>query len=63
MCEASVYMEKGGVEELVLEGVEIVEDQGDELRLVGIFGEETRLKARIKQFSLVNHRIVLEPLS
>jgi len=61
MCEASVYMEKEGTEELVLESVDVLEEQGGEVRLVSIFGEEKRLEARVKRFALVNHRIVLEP--
>lgn len=62
MCESSVYMLKNGVEEQIMESVDLLEDEGDEIRLVDIFGEEKRIKARIKQFALVNHRIVLEPL-
>ncbi|MFO7783673.1 MAG: CooT family nickel-binding protein [Thermodesulfobacteriota bacterium] len=61
MCEASVYIEKDGTEELILESVGVLEDQGGEVRMLSIFGEEKRLKARIKRFALVNHRIVLEP--
>ncbi len=62
MCEASVYIEKDGAEELVLESVDVLEDQGDEVLMVSIFGEEKRMRARIKRFALVNHRIVLEPV-
>jgi predicted RNA-binding protein len=62
MCEASVYLQKGGTEELVLESVDVLEEQGDEVVMVNIFGEEKRLKARIKRLALVNHRIVLEPV-
>ncbi len=61
MCEASVYIRKAGAEELVLESVDVLEEQGDEVRMVSIFGEEKRLKARVKRLALVNHRIVLEP--
>jgi predicted RNA-binding protein len=61
MCEASVYMEREGTEELVLESVDVLEERGGEVRLVSIFGEEKRLEARVKRFALVNHRIVLEP--
>ncbi len=61
MCEASVYIQKGGAEELVLESVDELEEEGDEVRLVSIFGEEKRLKARVKRLALVNHRILLEP--
>ena len=62
MCEASVYLQKDGAEELVLESVDVLEEQGDEVVMVNIFGEEKRLKARIKRLALVNHRIVLEPV-
>jgi predicted RNA-binding protein len=61
MCEASVYIERDGSEELVFESVEVLEEQGEEVRMVSIFGEEKRLRARVKRFALVNHRIVLEP--
>lgn len=62
MCESSVYLLKDGVEEPIMESVDLLEDEGNELHLVDIFGEEKRIKARIKRFALVNHRIVLEPL-
>jgi predicted RNA-binding protein len=61
MCEASVYIEKEGGEELVFESVDLLEEQDGEVRMVSIFGEEKRLRARVKRFALVNHRIVLEP--
>jgi predicted RNA-binding protein len=63
MCEASVYIEKHGVEELVMEGVEVLEEEGDGVRMESIFGEEVRLRARVKRFALVNHRILLEELN
>ena len=61
MCEASVYIERDGAEELVLESVDVLEEHEGEVRLVDLFGEEKRLRARVKRFALVNHRIVLEP--
>jgi len=63
MCEASVYLRKDGAEELVLESVDVLEEEGDEVVMKDIFGEEKRLRARIKHLALVNHRIVLEPLT
>ncbi|MGD8387361.1 MAG: CooT family nickel-binding protein [Desulfobacteraceae bacterium] len=62
MCESSVFVLKNGIEERIMESVDLLENEGDEIRLVDIFGEEKRIKARIKRFALVNHRIVLEPL-
>jgi predicted RNA-binding protein len=61
MCEASAYIiRKDGREELLLEGVDVIEPEGAGLRLVSIFGEQKVLRARLKSMSLVNHRIVLE---
>ncbi len=61
MCEASAYLAKDGKEELFLEAVDILEPEGDKLRLVNIFGEQKIIKAKIKRMSLVNHKIILEP--
>jgi predicted RNA-binding protein len=39
-------------------------ETGDEyIRLVDIFGEEKKLKAKVKSLSLVDHKIILEPLN
>lgn len=62
MCEAIAYMVKDGQEEVLLEGVDLVEPEGDGLRLVSIFGEQKVVKAAIKQMSLVDHRILLEAI-
>ena len=61
MCEASAYIvRQDGREELILEGVDIVEPEEGGMRLVSIFGEQKVLRARLRNMSLVNHRIVLE---
>jgi len=62
MCEATAYMFKDGQEEVLLEGVDLLEPEpGGGLRLVSIFGEQKVVQARIKGMSLVNHKIILEP--
>ncbi len=59
MCEANVYLEKNGIEELVMESVDIVEPEGDDtFRLVGIFGDQKIIRGRLKAMKLVDHRIV-----
>jgi predicted RNA-binding protein len=59
MCEANVYLEKNGVEELVMESVDIVEPEADGAwRLVGIFGDQKTVRGRLKTMKLVDHRIV-----
>lgn len=62
MCEASAYVVKDGQEELILESVDMLEDEGDGLLMVNIFGEQKRVKARIKSMSLVDHKIFLQPV-
>ena len=62
MCEANVYIVKDGIEELVLESVDIVEPQDDEtFRLVSIFGEQKIVKGKLKGMQLVDHKIVFDP--
>jgi predicted RNA-binding protein len=60
MCEANVYLVKEGKEELVLEDISILRPEKDELYLQNIFGEQKRIKARIKEMNLIDHRILLE---
>lgn len=62
MCEASAYIIKDGRQELVLESVDVLENEDGEINMINIFGEQKRLKARIKTLSLVDHKIILEQL-
>jgi predicted RNA-binding protein len=60
MCESNAYIVKDGKEELVLEDISILRPEKDELYLQNIFGEQKRIKARIKEMNLLDHRIILE---
>ena len=60
MCEASACIMKNGQEELLLSEVDIIEPDGDDLRLVSIFGEQKVVKADIHSLNLVNHKIILK---
>jgi predicted RNA-binding protein len=60
MCEASAYILKDGEEELLLESVDELENEDGEVRMVSIFGEQKRIKARIVSLSLLDHKILLE---
>ena len=62
MCESNVYILKDGREELVLENVDVLENQEGKVTLVSMFGEKEEIKARVKNLSLVDHKIILEPL-
>jgi len=60
MCEASAYLIQDGKEELILESVDTLDSEDGEISLGNIFGEQKRVKARIKSLSLVDHKIILE---
>ncbi len=62
MCESSVYILKDGKEELILEDVDLMENEGNQIRIRNIFGEEKVTKARVTRLSLVDHKILLEPI-
>ncbi|MCD6561495.1 MAG: RNA-binding protein [Desulfobacteraceae bacterium 4484_190.1] len=61
MCESTAYILKNGREELVLESVDVIENNNDgQVKLTSMFGEQKTIKARVKEFSLVDHKIILE---
>ena len=60
MCEAAAYIIRNGQEELFLENVDIIEPDGNNLRLVSIFGEQKIIKATIQSLNLVNHKVILK---
>jgi len=62
MCEAAAYLLKDGQEELVLESVDLLESEEGQIKMVNIFGEQRKIRAKIKALSLVDHKIILEPL-
>ena len=62
MCEAAAYLLKDGEEELLMESVDQLESEANQIKIINIFGEQKKVKAKIKALSLVNHKIVLEPL-
>ena len=59
MCEATAYLLKDGREELILKDVDVVEPEGDSVRIVNIFGEQKVLKAEIHSLNLINHKVLL----
>lgn len=59
MCEAAAYILKDGKEELLLADVDLIEPDGDNLRIVSIFGEQKVVRATIKSLNLVNHKVIL----
>jgi predicted RNA-binding protein len=62
MCEATAYLLKDGQEELLLESVDQLESGHGEVKMVNIFGERKEIRGKIRRLSLVDHKIILEPL-
>lgn len=60
MCESNVYMIENGKEKLLMESVDKIIPDEDGIYLENIFSETKKVKARIKEMALVQHRIVLE---
>ncbi len=61
MCEATAYIVgNNGEEKLLMADVDVIEpEEGGNVRLVSIYGEQKVIAADIKSMSLVNHRVVL----
>ncbi len=60
MCEANAYIYKNGKEELYLESVDIMVPEEGQIYLKNLFGEQKVFVGRIKEISLLKHKIVLE---
>lgn len=60
MCEANAFLLKDGKEEKILESVDELEVEGDEIRMINIFGEQKILKAKIKMYNNSDGKILLE---
>ena len=62
MCEASAYLYKNGKEELYLESVDILQPEGDQIFLKNLFGEQKTFRGKVREISLLKHKIVLEEI-
>lgn len=62
MCEAHAFILENGKEEKILENVDMVSLEGDDVKLVSIFGEQKTLKARLKVYNNTESKIVFEPI-
>jgi len=62
MCEANAYLKEGETEVMFMESVDIIEPYENGLKLIDIFGMQKFIQAKIKDMTLLNHRIVLEKI-
>src|SRR5680860_1596852 len=61
MCEAHAYLASDGGQEKIMENVVTLNYDGDDLVLRDLFGDEKRLKARIREIALLERRYPLSP--
>ncbi len=62
MCDVNVFVVKNGVEEKVLDNVDLIEEVADGMRMVNIFGEERTLRAKMVRYDNSEKRIVFQPV-
>ncbi|MDR3544027.1 MAG: CooT family nickel-binding protein [Desulfosporosinus sp.] len=62
MCESNAYLKDGENEVMLMESVDSIEPCGNGLKLMDIFGKQMFIKAKIKNMTLLNHRIILEEI-
>ena len=62
MCEANAYyVQDNGNEDLLMKSVDVIKPEGENRwLLISIFGDQRTVKGRIKEMTLVNHRILFE---
>lgn len=60
MCDVNVFVVKDGVEEKVLENVDLIEEVADGMHLVNIFGEERTLKAKMVLYNNSEKRMIFQ---
>ncbi len=60
MCESNAYIKKEDKEELYLESVDLIRPEGSRIYLRSLFGEEREFEGKIREISLVKHKILLE---
>ena len=61
MCESNAYItDDDGNERLLMESVDYLKIDGETVVLRSLFGEETTVKATIKELNLTGHKLLLE---
>lgn len=60
MCEAHAYIIRENEEQKILESVDLVEVEGDSVKLINIFGEQKSLTARLRRYDSTEGKIVFE---
>jgi predicted RNA-binding protein len=59
MCEANVYIVKGGDKQKIMENVVTIQPDGERLLLTDLFGEQKLITAEVETIDLLGHEIIL----
>lgn len=62
MCDVNVFILKNGVEEKVLENVDVIEMIDGGMHLVNIFGEERTIRAQMIHYNNSEKRMLFQPV-
>jgi predicted RNA-binding protein len=63
MCESHAYLLEGDEEKLIMEDVIDIKEEGGKVTLSNIIGEESVLDAEVAAITLLDHKVILRPLS
>ncbi len=61
MCDINAYIVKEGIEEKILENVDLVVEVEDGLKLLNIFGEEKTVNARMISYNNSEKKMLFAP--
>lgn len=59
MCEAVVFVVKGGDRQKVMDNVVTLHPEGEKILLTDLFGEQKLITAKIEKVDLTGHEITL----
>ncbi len=62
MCDVNVFIRRDGIEEKVMENVDLIEEVAGGMRLVNIFGEEETLHAKMVSYNNSEKRMIFQSL-
>jgi predicted RNA-binding protein len=63
MCESHAYLIEGDNQRLIMEDVINIKEEDGKVTLSNIIGEESVLDAEVASISLLDHRVLLKPLT
>ena len=62
MCEAHAYLLRDKTEEKILESVDLVEMDGEDIRMINIFGEQKTIRGKLTRYDNREGKIIIEPI-